>query len=64
MQAERRPLAHERYLAGTATTLDVQQAGRDALNGEVARIQAHANLAYARALVRLDSGRPAQGASR
>ena len=52
-------LAHDRYLAGAAMMLDVQQAERDALNSEVARIQAHADLAYARALVRLDSGRPA-----
>jgi outer membrane protein TolC len=57
-------LAQERYLAGSATTLDVQQAQRDALNSEVARIQAHADLAYARALIRLDSGRPAADASR
>jgi outer membrane protein TolC len=50
-------LARERYEAGAATLLDVQQAERDWLNGEVARIQAYADLAYARAAVRIDSGR-------
>lgn len=51
-------LARERYQAGSATQLDVQQSERDAFNSEVARIQAYADLAYARAAVRLDSGRP------
>lgn len=51
-------LARERWQAGAATQLDVQQAERDAFSSEVARIQAHADLAYARAAVRLDSGRP------
>ncbi len=51
-------LARERYQAGAATQLDVQQAERDAFNSEVARISAQADLAYARAAVRLDSGRP------
>ncbi len=51
-------LAHERYQAGAATQLDVQQADRDAFNSEVARIGAQADLAYSRAAVRLDSGRP------
>jgi outer membrane protein TolC len=51
-------LARERYQAGAATQLDVQQADRDAFNSEVARIGAQADLAYARAAVRLDSGRP------
>jgi outer membrane protein TolC len=51
-------LAHERYKAGAATQLDVQQADRDAFQGEVAYIQTLADLAYARAAVRLDSGRP------
>jgi outer membrane protein TolC len=50
-------LARERYLAGAATQLDVQQAERDAFQSEVARIGAAADLAYARAAVRLDSGR-------
>ena len=44
--------------AGAATQLDVQQADRDAFSVEVARIQAQADLAYARASVRLGSGRP------
>jgi outer membrane protein TolC len=51
-------LARDRYVAGAATQLDVQQAERDAFSSEVARIQAQADLAYARAAVRLDSGRP------
>lgn len=51
-------LARERYQAGAATQLDVQQAERDAFSSEVARIAAQADLAYARASVRLDSGRP------
>lgn len=51
-------LAKDRYQAGAATQLDVQQADRDAFSGEVARIQAQADLAYARASVRLGSGRP------
>ena len=51
-------LARDRYQAGAATQLDVQQADRDAFSGEVARIQAQADLAYARAAVRLGSGRP------
>ncbi len=51
-------LARERYQAGAATQLDVQQAERDAFNSEVSRIGAQADLAYARAAVRLDSGRP------
>ena len=50
-------LARERYKAGAATQLEVQQAERDAFNSEVARIGAQADLAYARAAVRLDSGR-------
>jgi outer membrane protein TolC len=50
-------LARERYQAGAATLLDVQQAERDWLNSEVARIGAYADLAYARAAVRVDSGR-------
>jgi outer membrane protein TolC len=50
-------LARERFLVGAATQLDVQQAERDAFNSEVARIAAQADLAYARATVRLDSGR-------
>jgi outer membrane protein TolC len=50
-------LARDRYQAGAATQLDVQQAERDWFNSEVARIGAEADLAYARAAVRLDSGR-------
>lgn len=50
-------LAKERYQAGAATLLDVEQAERDWLNSEVARIGAYADLAYARTAVRIDSGR-------
>jgi outer membrane protein TolC len=61
-------LSHRRYAAGTATQLEVIQAERDAFSAEVARIQADADLAYSRVLLRLSSGqipsdwdRPAEG---
>lgn len=50
-------LASERYRAGTATLLDVIVAQRDAFSAEVARIQSDGDLAYARAQLRLVSGR-------
>jgi outer membrane protein TolC len=50
-------LAGDRYAVGTGTQLDVIQADRDAFTAEVARIQADADLAYARALLRIVSGR-------
>ena len=57
-------LAHDRYGIGTGTQLEVLQAERDAFSGEVARIQADADLIYARALLRIVSGRaPTIGAS-
>lgn len=46
-------LAKERYDAGTALQLDVLQADRQAFQSEVNRIQADANLAYARTALRL-----------
>jgi outer membrane protein TolC len=49
-------LSHKRYDAGTATQLEVIQAERDAFSAEVARIQADADLAYARVLLRLSAG--------
>jgi outer membrane protein TolC len=51
-------LAVERYRSGAGTQLDVVQAQRDAYAAEVARIQADADLAFARALLRLSAGQP------
>src|SRR5262249_36580804 len=50
--------ATERYGNGAGTQLDVVQAQRDAYGAEVARIQADADLRFARALLRLDAGQP------
>ncbi len=50
-------LAEDRYQSGVATQLDVLQARQDAFAADVARIQADADLAYARTALRLDSGR-------
>jgi outer membrane protein TolC len=47
-------LADDRYQAGVATQLDVLQARQDAFAADVARIQADADLAYARQALRLD----------
>jgi outer membrane protein TolC len=49
-------LAEDRYANGVATQLDVLQARQDAFAADVARIQADADLAYARTALRLDSG--------
>ena len=49
-------LAEDRYENGVATQLDVLQARQDAFAADVARIQADANLAYARLALRLDAG--------
>ncbi len=57
-------LVRERYTVGSATQLDVTQADRDTLNSDLAVIQAYADLAYARALMKIDSGRAATGAGR
>lgn len=54
-------LSHKRYGAGTATQLEVIQAERDAFSAEVARIQADADLAYARVLLRLCAGQSPDG---
>jgi len=48
-------LAEDRYESGVATQLDVLQARQDAFSADVARIQADADLAYARLALRLDS---------
>jgi outer membrane protein len=50
-------LAEDRYKSGVATQLDVLQARQDAFSADVARIQADADLAYARLALRLDAGR-------
>jgi outer membrane protein TolC len=50
-------LAKDKYGAGTALQLDVLQADRQAFASEVARIQADADLKYARAALRLAAGR-------
>jgi outer membrane protein TolC len=52
-------LVRERYKVGAATQLEVTLADRDALSADMARIQALADLAYARALLRIDTGRSA-----
>jgi outer membrane protein TolC len=49
-------LAEDRYESGVATQLDVLQARQDAFAADVARIQADADLAYARVALRLDAG--------
>jgi outer membrane protein TolC len=49
-------LAQDRYESGVATQLDVLQAQKDAFSADVARIQADADLAYARLALRLDAG--------
>ncbi len=48
--------ATERYTNGAGTQLDVVQAQRDAFAAQVSRIQADADLALARALLRLTAG--------
>lgn len=49
-------LASERYQAGAATQLDVTQGQRDAFLANATRIQADADLAYARAMLRINAG--------
>jgi outer membrane protein TolC len=51
-------LSMERYAAGVATQLDVTQAQRDAFLAAAAKIQADADLAFARASLRLATGVP------
>jgi outer membrane protein len=48
-------LARDRFLGGLATQLDVLQSEQDLFRAEVARIQADADLAYARVALRLDA---------
>jgi outer membrane protein TolC len=50
-------LAKERFTAGTASQLELIQAQRDAFASEVARIQADADLLYARYALRVAAGR-------
>jgi outer membrane protein TolC len=50
-------LAEDRYESGVATQLDVLQARQDAFSADVARIQADADLAYARVALRIDAGK-------
>jgi outer membrane protein TolC len=54
-------LAQDRYESGVATQLDVLQARQDAFSADVARIQADADLAYARLALRLDAGQLVKG---
>ncbi len=49
-------LATERYQAGAATQLDVTQSQRDAFLANVGLIQADADLAYARSMLRINAG--------
>ncbi len=49
-------LARDRYAVGAATQLDLLQAQRDAFSAEVARVQADADLANARAQLRIAAG--------
>jgi multidrug efflux system outer membrane protein len=51
-------LSMDRYGAGVATQLDVTQAQRDAFLAAAAKIQADADLAFARASLRLSAGVP------
>lgn len=51
-------LSADRYSAGVATQLDVTQAQRDAFLASAAKIQADADLAFARASLRLATGVP------
>jgi len=53
--------ARDRYQQGAGTQLELVQAERDAFSAEVSRIQADAALSYARAALRLDSGKPLGG---
>lgn len=50
-------IAHNRFEAGLATQLDVLGADRDAFTAEVARVQAEADLHYARIDLRMAAGR-------
>jgi outer membrane protein TolC len=54
--------ARERATTGTGTELEARLAERDAFNARVARVQADADLGYARALLRLAAAMPVGGA--
>jgi outer membrane protein TolC len=54
-------LAAVRFREGSSLQLEVIQAQRDAFSSEVTRIQADADLRYARALLRLCAGLPVDG---
>ena len=51
-------LASDRYRAGVLTQLDVTQSQRDAFQAQASRIQADADLAYARVVLRTTAGKP------
>ena len=51
-------LASDRYRAGVLTQLDVTQSQRDAFQAQASRIQADADLAYARVVLRTAAGKP------
>jgi outer membrane protein TolC len=57
-------LARDRYTVGAATQLEVVQAQQDAFSADVARIQADAELAYARAALRVSAGQFGERAQR
>ena len=50
--------ARERYREGAGTHFELVQAERDAYSAEVSRIQADADLSYARVALRLNASRP------
>jgi outer membrane protein TolC len=50
--------ARERYQEGAGTHFELVQAERDAYSAEVSRIQADADLSYARVALRLNANRP------
>jgi outer membrane protein TolC len=50
--------ARDRYANGAGTQIELVQAERDAFAAEVARIQADADLSYARAALKLAAARP------
>lgn len=54
-------IARDRYAQGAGTQLDVITADRDAFQADVNRIQADADLAFARVALRLAAGRPLDG---
>jgi outer membrane protein TolC len=56
LRAER--LSFSRYQAGAITQLDVSLAQRDAFQAQAARIQADADLAYSRVVLRSVAGKP------